>query len=64
MDWITPQEAAKIWGITERRIQSLCSLGAIDGAIRKGRMWLIPQEAKKPADGRTKDAKKLKDAKK
>jgi len=64
MDWITPQEAAEIWGITERRIQSLCSLGVITGAIKKGRMWLIPKGAKKPVDGRTKAMKNLKTAQK
>jgi len=63
MDWMTPQEAAEIWGITERRIQSLCSLGAITGAIKKGRMWLIPKGAKKPVDGRTKAVKKSKSTK-
>ena len=60
MDWMTPQETAEIWGITERRVQSLCSSGKITGAIRKGRMWLIPKEAKKPVDGRTKFAKNKK----
>ena len=59
IDWMTPQEASEIWGITERRIQSLCSAGII-GAIKKGRIWLIPNGTQKPVDGRTKAAKNSK----
>lgn len=57
MDWMTPQEAGDIWGVTERRVQSLCTQGKIEGAVKKGRMWLIPESAQKPADGRTKAVK-------
>lgn len=60
MNWITPQEAGELWGITERRIQSLCIQGKIEGAVRKGRMWLIPKTSKKPIDGRTKVAREEK----
>ena len=57
LDWMTPQQAAEKWGITDRRIQALCANGQIDGAIRLGRGWLIPKSALKPIDGRTKAAK-------
>ena len=57
MDWLTPEEAGKIWGIKARRVQALCSNNRIVGAVRKGRMWLIPKDAPKPHDGRTKAAK-------
>ena len=57
LDWMTPQQAAEKWGITDRRIQALCTNGQIDGAIRLGRGWLIPKSALKPIDGRTKAAK-------
>ena len=60
MDWLTPQEAGKLWNITERRVQSLCTQEQIEGAIKKGRMWLIPKSSQKPVDGRTKAAKKEK----
>jgi len=63
MDWMTPQEAAEIWGITERRVQSLCSTGVITEAVKKGRMWLIPKGTQKPIDGRTKTAKSNKEDK-
>ena len=54
---ITPQQASKQWGITDRRVQALCANGKIDGAIRLGRGWLIPKNTPKPIDGRTKAAR-------
>ena len=57
LEWITPEEAGKKWGIKVRRVQELCSKGKILGATRLGRVWLIPQNAPKPIDGRTKEAK-------
>lgn len=56
-DWITPQQAARIWGISERRIQFLCTKGRVKGARKLGRAWLIPQNTPKPIDGRTVAAK-------
>ena len=61
LDWITPQQAAELWGITDRRVQALCANGQIEGAVRLGRGWLIPKGTPKPADGRTKAAKAEKD---
>jgi len=57
LDWITPQQAAEQWGITDRRVQALCVNGQIKGAVRLGRGWLIPKNTPKPLDGRTKAAK-------
>ena len=57
LDWITPQQAAEKWGITDRRVQVLCLNGQIDGAVRLGRGWLIPKDTLQPVDGRTKTAK-------
>jgi len=57
-NWITPQEAAEEWGITDRRVQVLCANGIIDGVIRLKRGWLIPKNAQKPADGRAKNGRK------
>ncbi|MCL2768001.1 MAG: helix-turn-helix domain-containing protein [Synergistaceae bacterium] len=62
LDWITPQQAAVKWGISDRRIQTLCSNGQVDGAVRLGRGWLIPKDIPRPIDGRTKAAKDLKAA--
>jgi len=60
MDWITPQQASEKWGITDRQVQSLCSNGKISGAIRISKIWLIPKDAPRPLDGRTKAAKQQK----
>jgi len=57
-DWITAQDAAEAWGITDRRVQVLCANGKVDGAIRLKRGWLIPKGTPKPADGRAKNGRK------
>jgi hypothetical protein len=57
LDWITPLQAAEKWGITERQVQSLCSRGKITGVVRISKVWLIPKNALRPLDGRTKQAK-------
>ena len=49
---------SEIWNITSRRIGVLCSEGRVEGAIKKGKTWLIPANAKKPADARYKNEKK------
>ena len=50
------------WGLSERTINELCKLGKIDGAIKIGRMWQIPDDAKKPIDGRITSGKYVKKA--
>ncbi len=57
-EYMTVQEAAQKWNISERRIQILCSENRIDGVVRLSRVWLIPKEAKKPVDGRLKSKKR------
>lgn len=61
MEYLTTTEMSKIWKISSRRIGVLCTEGRIEGAIKKGKMWLVPSNAVKPADGRCKaenDSKK------
>lgn len=48
-DSITVQSAAQKWNISPRRVQILCRKGRIDGAVKKGGVWLIPSTAAKPA---------------
>ena len=60
LDWITPQQAAEQWNISDRRVQTLCANGQIKGAVRLGRGWLIPKNTPKPLDGRTKAVKLIK----
>ena len=62
MDYMTLKEASKIWGVTPRWINYYCSSGHILGAIKMGTIWLIPKNAEKPIDGRTKQGRKLKNA--
>ena len=52
MDLYTTTEMSKIWGISSRRIALLCAEGRVDGAIKKGKTWLIPSDSKKPLDPR------------
>ena len=60
LNLMSSQQAAEKWGITDRQIQSLCSQGKIKDATKLGRAWLIPKDAPKPIDGRTKEAKAFK----
>lgn len=57
MDYIKVSDAAKKWGISPRRVQTLCAAGKIEGAVRFGRDWMVPKNAQQPADGRTKAAR-------
>ena len=59
LEYISAPEAAKKWGISERRVQKLCEENRIPGAFKFSRMWLIPKDAEKPIDGRTKQGKEL-----
>ena len=52
--YINTKEAAARWGITDRQVSNLCKEGAIPGAEKKGRSWIIPADAQKPADKRIK----------
>ena len=61
MDYISIDEAAKKWGLSKRFVQVLCANGRIEGATRLGRAWMIPHNAKKPIDGRTKAARSKRD---
>ena len=49
---MTTKQAAEKWGISDRRVRTLCVNGQIDGAWREGKLWFVPDNAPKPADGR------------
>lgn len=60
MKYITVQDAAKKWGINDRRVRELCINNRIEGAYKNGKSYLIPGDAKKPLDlRRTKENKEL-----
>lgn len=57
LDYISVQQAADKWGISERRIQKLCEESRIVGAVRFGHAWAIPKDTEKPVDARKKENK-------
>ena len=54
LEYISAPEAAKKWGISERRVQKLCEENRIPGVAKFSFVWLIPKDAEKPADKRKK----------
>lgn len=58
--FITLREASRKWGISERRIRTLCMNGRIPGASKLGNIWAIPEGTKKPSDNRIKSGKYIK----
>lgn len=52
MDYLTTAELAKKWGISQRRVGIYCKEGRLEGAMIKGKTWLIPVNVKKPEDPR------------
>lgn len=54
MEYLNITEVSQKWGITPRRLQTLCAAGKIEGTVRFGKAWMIPKDAQKPVDGRTK----------
>lgn len=55
MEYMSCSEAAKKWGISERRVQILCRENRIPGVSKLGYMWLIPKDAEKPFDKRKRE---------
>ncbi|MFQ7110155.1 MAG: Fic family protein [Anaerovoracaceae bacterium] len=53
------KQAAEKWKISDRRVRVLCSEGKIPGVVREGRSWQIPENAKKPEDGRYRSVETL-----
>jgi len=52
--YMTVDEAAKKWDVTERQVQIWCKDERIEGATKLVRIWLIPENAKKPTTDRRK----------
>lgn len=52
LDYISIQQTANKWNISERRIQKLCEENRIAGAVRFGRAWAISKDAEKPTNKR------------
>ena len=58
--YITIKELSEKRGIGLRRINTLCNEGPIDGTSKKGNIWIIPADAKKPKDESIKSGKYVK----
>ncbi len=57
--YLPVKEIAIRWNISERRVRVLCTEGKIEGAYKEGRSWRIPEDTKKPSDGRFKSIESL-----
>ena len=59
--YIKAEVLAERWDISIRQIQILCKAGRIDGAIKFGNTWAIPEDAIKPTrTGKLKPGRKAK----
>ncbi|WP_276618756.1 helix-turn-helix domain-containing protein [Syntrophomonas wolfei] len=56
MEYITVKEAGEKWGLGIRMVTLYCTEGRIAGVVKKGNLWLIPEDAVKPEDRRRKKA--------
>lgn len=56
-EYLTIRQVAEKWGVSIRRINTLCNEGKIEGAMKFGNTWAIPKDSEKPVDGRVKSGK-------
>lgn len=54
MDYMTLKETSEKWGVSVRQINYYCAGGRIPGAVKMAGVWLLPKDAEKPVDMRTK----------
>lgn len=52
MDFMTARQASRLWNISQRKVQILCSEGRIQGVFKLGDAWAIPADVEKPKDKR------------
>lgn len=55
MAYMTAYQASEKWGVSQRRVQVLCSEGRIPGVFKLGETWAIPSDTEKPEDKRRKE---------
>ncbi len=53
MNMLSAAETAEKWGVSLRTVQNLCSTGRIPGAVAFGKSWMIPADAQRPLDRRS-----------
>ena len=52
MEYLTVKEIANKWNISDRSVRNYCAIGRIPGTYLKGKVWLIPEDAKKPVQNK------------
>jgi endo-alpha-1,4-polygalactosaminidase (GH114 family) len=58
MEYLTVKEMAIKWNVSSRMVNTYCKEQRVAGAIKKGNLWLIPQNAEKPVDMRKNNGRK------
>ena len=48
MKYLTCEQIAKIWNVSERSVRNYCASGRVVGAYLQGKTWMIPNNALKP----------------
>ena len=48
MRYLSVNETAKKWNISERSVRNYCAQGRVSGAFLTGKTWNIPEDAEKP----------------
>jgi len=61
VEYLTIKEVGEKWGLGNRIVTLYCAEGRIEGATKKGNLWLIPKDAPKPDDGRRKKTRILRE---
>jgi Fic family protein len=59
VNYIKVSQAADKWGISARRVRVLCAENKIAGVIRRGKLYMIPEDAPRPIDNRQFNGKSL-----
>ncbi|MBQ2593074.1 MAG: Fic family protein [Candidatus Riflebacteria bacterium] len=49
MEYISVEEAAIKWNVSERSVRNYCQKGRVEGAVLVGKTWKIPFDAQKPS---------------
>ena len=57
MHYLSVNDTAKKWKISERSVRNYCAQGRVAGAVLNGKTWQIPADAEKPQRSNTKTAK-------
>ena len=60
MEYLSISQVSEKWGVSVRRIQTLCITNRIPGATKIGSYWAIPADAEKPKDERIKTGRYIK----